>query len=384
MVYINTILCLLGLASQALASPIGIYHRHGVLIIDLERRSTGSGVAAAFGAPARRSPHDSTSSSSSQSTTSAWHYNPTVSIAPTTSTSNAAAMASVASSDSGVSLNGASVPSFDSSKPFGLAYSPYTSSGGCKDVSAIASDLQSIEAAGYQSIRLYGVDCNQVPNVLSAMAQIGCNMKLMLGVFDLSTATSQASQIISAMNGDWSKVITVSVGNEPVNNGLASPATVVSTTSAVRSQLRAYFPLHLNEANFSAGYTGPVVAVDTFIAILNNPTLCDASDYIAANAHAYFDGNVAASGAGAWVAQQAQKLSSLCGKDVLITESGWPSAGNSNGAAVPSKSNQQTAVSSILGSMGNKCVMFSAFNDAWKSPGSYGVEQYWVFSCVCS
>jgi exo-beta-1,3-glucanase (GH17 family) len=72
--------------------------------------------------------------------------------------------------------------------------------------------------------------------------------------------------------------------------------------------------------NISAGYTGPVVAVDTFIAIYNNPALCDASDYIAANAHAYFDGNVAASGAGAWVSQQAQKLSSICGgKDVLIT-----------------------------------------------------------------
>jgi exo-beta-1,3-glucanase (GH17 family) len=63
-----------------------------------------------------------------------------------------------------------------------------------------------------------------------------------------------------------------------------------------------------------------VVAVDTFIAIYNNPSLCEASDYIAANAHAYFDGNVAASGAGEWVAQQASKLSSVCGgKDVLIT-----------------------------------------------------------------
>lgn len=73
-------------------------------------------------------------------------------------------------------------------------------------------------------------------------------------------------------------------------------------------------------SNDSAGYTGPVVAVDTFIAIYNNPGLCGASDYVAANAHAYFDGGVAASGAGAWVAEQASKLSSVCGgKGVLIT-----------------------------------------------------------------
>jgi exo-beta-1,3-glucanase (GH17 family) len=121
-----------------------------------------------------------------------------------------------------------------------MAYSPYTSSGGCKDVSAIASDISTISAAGYQAIRLYGVDCNQVSNVLGAMTTAGCDLKLFLGVFDLSTATTQASEIISAMNGDWSKVITVSVGNEPVNNGLASVSTVTSTTSAVRSQLRAY------------------------------------------------------------------------------------------------------------------------------------------------
>jgi exo-beta-1,3-glucanase (GH17 family) len=109
------------------------------------------------------------------------------------------------------------------------------------------------------------------------------------------------------VNGDWSKVITVSVGNEVVNDGTADVSTVVSTTSSVRAQLR------------TAGYQGPVVAVDTFIAILNNPGLCAASDYIAANAHPYFDGGVAAAGAGEWVSEQSSKLSALCGKSVLIT-----------------------------------------------------------------
>jgi len=60
-----------------------------------------------------------------------------------------------------------------------------------------------------------------------------------------------------------------------------------------------------------------------------------------------------------------------------MAESGWPSRGSSNGAAVPSAANQATAKSSILSRMGNKCIMFSAFNDHWKSPGQYGVEQYW-------
>ena len=62
----------------------------------------------------------------------------------------------------------------------------------------------------------------------------------------------------------------------------------------------------------------------------------------------------------------------------LIEESGWPSAGQSNGVAVPSQINQATANAGILSSMGNKCVLFSAFNDQWKNPGQHGVEQYWV------
>jgi exo-beta-1,3-glucanase (GH17 family) len=28
--------------------------------------------------------------------------------------------------------------------------------------------------------------------------------------------------------------------------------------------------------------------------------------------------------------------------------------------------------------MANKCILLSAFNDLWKSPGPYLVEQYWV------
>lgn len=199
-------------------------------------------MAAAFGVPpARHAP----SESSTTSTSSAWHYNPTVSFTSTSPSATAASAATSQVSSDSVSLNGAGVPSFDPSRPFAIAYSPYTSSGGCKDVSSIASDLQTISAAGYQCIRIYGTDCNQVSNVISAIESTGSDLKLFLGVFDLGTASSQASQIISAMNGDWSKVITVSVGNEPVNQGLATPATVISTTSSIRSQLRAYSPFVL-------------------------------------------------------------------------------------------------------------------------------------------
>jgi exo-beta-1,3-glucanase (GH17 family) len=140
---------------------------------------------------------------------------------------------------SSVSPEGVSVPSFDSSRPFVIAYSPLTASRGCKSVSAIAADLQKISAAGFQAIRLYGTDCGQVSSVLSAIQSTGSNLKLFLGIFDLSAAATEADAIISAFGADWSRVITISVGNEVVNSGVATPDIVVRTTSAVRAQLRA-------------------------------------------------------------------------------------------------------------------------------------------------
>ncbi|KAK4946877.1 Cell surface mannoprotein mp65, partial [Elasticomyces elasticus] len=123
-----------------------------------------------------------------------------------------------------------------------------------------------------------------------------------------------------------------------------------------------------------------IVTVDTFVAIIANPELCRASDYAAANCHAFFDGGVTAQGAGAFVLSQAQAVSKACGgKNTVITESGWPSQGNANGAAVPSLSNQKDAINSLKSHFSSNMVLFTAFNDMWKknNAGTFGAEQYW-------
>jgi exo-beta-1,3-glucanase (GH17 family) len=63
---------------------------------------------------------------------------------------------------------------------------------------------------------------------------------------------------------------------------------------------------------------------------------------------------------------------------ILTLETGWPTAGDSNGAANPSPADQATAVGSILSTMTNQVILLSAFNDLWKAPGYLNVEQYWV------
>ncbi|CCK70394.1 putative family 17 glucosidase KNAG_0E01280 [Huiozyma naganishii CBS 8797] len=275
-----------------------------------------------------------------------------------TSTTAAAAPVSTGGSSSSSSSN------VGAGGAKGITYSPYNGDGSCKSTSQVASDLAQL--TDYGLIRLYGVDCDQVANVLQAKSS---SQKLFLGIFYVDQIQNGVDTMKAAIDqyGSWSDVDTVSVGNELVNGGQASTGQVGQYISTARSALQ------------SAGYSGPVVSVDTFIAVINNPDLCNYSDYMAINAHAYFDQNTAAENAGPWVLQQIQRVWTACGgnKEVVVTESGWPSQGQTYGVAVPSKENQAAAISSIKDTCGSSTVLFNAFNDYWKADGYLDVEKYW-------
>ena len=167
---------------------------------------------------------------------------------------------------------------------------------------------------GYEVLRLYGTDCNQVANVLAATK--GKAVSLFVGIFDINQVQSECQTLISAVNGDWGRINTVSVGNELVNNGGASVGQVTGAIGQARGILKA------------AGYNGPIVAVDTMVAMKNNPELCTASDYCAINCHAFFDGKTPAEKAGPFVANWVKMVSEAAGgKTTVVTETGWPSQG---------------------------------------------------------
>lgn len=277
------------------------------------------------------------------------------------STKTSASAASAASSSS--SSSSTSSGSFDGPAK-GISYSPYSDDGGCKSASTIKSEVEALSA--YEVIRIYGVDCNQVEYTLAGMAD---GQKLFAGIYDMTAIESAVSTIAAAVEeyGGWDVIHTVSVGNELVNGGEATTSQIKSYVSTARSALKA------------KGYTGSVVSVDTFIAVINNPALCDYSDYIAVNAHPYFDGGVTAAESGEWVLEQIERVASTCGssKSVLITETGWPTKGDTYGSAVPSKANQKTALLTISDKCGDDVFFFTAYNDLWKADGTYGVEKYW-------
>lgn len=287
---------------------------------------------------------------------------PATTAAPSPTTTNTPDTTTATSSPSGGYIAPSASASADLSG-YGVAYSPYNSDGTCRAASDVTSDIAKLK--GFAYVRSYGVDCEQVPNMMSAAKAVG--MKVMLGVFDLNDLDNELNTLISGVNNDWDTVQAVSIGNEDVNQGKADVGTVVAATNTGRSKLR------------SAGFNGDVVHVDTFNQILDNPELCKNSDVAAANCHAFFDPNTAAADAGTFVKTQADKIAEVCGKPAWITESGWPHGGDTNGLAIPSPADQQTALSSLKSTFTDNFVFFSAYNDLWKqdNSGTYGAEHFW-------
>ncbi|KAI8221635.1 Cell surface mannoprotein MP65 [Colletotrichum sp. SAR 10_99] len=260
---------------------------------------------------------------------------------------------------------------------YGIAYAPYTASNDCKSAAQIAADFSELRG-NYSVVRTYGTDCEQITKALPAAKNTG--LKLILGLFDIGHIEAQVQTIVTAVAGDWSSIDTVSVGNELVNSGKATAEQVITAMTKARTLLRA------------AGYAGPVVTVDTFVAVLTNPTLCDASDYCALNIHPFFDKNTAAKDAGPFVTRivsQVQAKLSDRNKRIVCTETGWPWQGDSNGAAVPGVSEQRLAVDSIkeaFASHPGDVILFSAFNDLWKhsDASTFHAEKYWGIGGVLS
>lgn len=260
-------------------------------------------------------------------------------------------------------------PTAKRTEKIGISYAPYRADHQCKTAKEIMNDFQRLKG-DYSVVRIYGTDCDQVRNVNAAAKAIGC--KVMLGVWDINRVNEETDLIANAIGKDWSRVHSISVGNELVNNGQATASQVTDAVGRARQRLR------------KAGYKGPVVTVDTFVAVQAHPELCERSDFCAINAHPFFDSTARPEGSGKWLRREIRNVKASLSKpmDIIVTETGWPTRGTANGLAVPGLENQKKALDSIKREFAadpSRIFLFTAFDDLWKAKTevTFNSDQHW-------
>lgn len=247
----------------------------------------------------------------------------------------------------------------DGSFPLGITWDPF-SVGGCKTDAEWDSQWAKM-AEQFKLVRIYGIGCNNVPNAIKQAKKHG--LKLMVGAFVPEETVNDFVQVLTQAikdlnNNNWDMISIVSIGNERINDHMMTASDAVSQVNNARNQLR------------GKGYTGPVGVVDTVPAVVDNPSLCEQSDLVLVNIHAYWDANAKPEDSGSFVQGQVQKVKNACkGKRVIVTESGWPRQdGKPNSKA--STGAQQAAVKSIRDKFSSDLFLFTAFDTLWRN------EQY--------
>ncbi|KAI1299086.1 glycoside hydrolase family 17 protein [Xylaria venustula] len=263
-------------------------------------------------------------------------------------------------------------------QPWAVTYTPYetTAGGGCKSQSQVNSDIAAIAAAGVTTIRVYSTDCSTLEFVGGAAASHG--IKMILGIYvdepGCDAGNPSVTEQISAIKSwaQWDIVSLIIVGNEAVLHGYCTPSELAGLISTTKEQLSYTGP-------FSTSETVNIWQQEEFSSLV-----CPMVDFVGANAHAFFNTQTTASQAGQFVKGQLDIIDNICsGKEGRIMETGWPSAGQALGLAVPGFSQQATAIKSIIQEVGDKAVMFSLTSDAWKDDTTQcQCEQHWGCASV--
>ena len=201
---------------------------------------------------------------------------------------------------------------------------------------------------GFSTVRIYATDCNQLQTVGDAASAHG--LKMIVGIFIDNQGIDASRPQIQALTswGRWNLVTMVVVGNEAILDGYTTASALAAYISEVKSTI-------------GGAFTGPYTTSETTnIWQASNGVFCGAVDVIGSNIHPYFNTATSADQAGQFVSSQIQILGGICsGKQVYNLETGWPHAGNANGAAIPGVSQQQTALKGIMAAAGGNSAFFS-------------------------
>ena len=214
-------------------------------------------------------------------------------------------------------------------------------------------------------IRTYSVDhgLDQIPEIAARHG-----MKVILGLWlssrpDLSRHQVDVAVALARRFPDV--VQSVVVGNEVLLRGEMSAPDLVNTIRAVKAQV----PM-------------PVTYADVWEFWLRYREVASAVDFITIHILPYWeDFPIPARDAAAHVAAiRGQVAAAFPGRDILIGEFGWPSAGRMREGALPSRSNQARVVEEVLAEAKRdnyRVNLIEAFDQPWKRQLEGTVGGHW-------
>jgi glucan 1,3-beta-glucosidase len=214
-------------------------------------------------------------------------------------------------------------------------------------------------------IRTYSVDhgLDQIPEIAGRHG-----MKVMQGLWlsSLPDLSRHQTETAIALARRFPDVIqSVVVGNEVLLRGEMSAPDLVKTIRAVKAQV-----------------TMPVTYADVWEFWLRYPEVAGAVDFITIHILPYWeDFPIPVEDAAAHVgAIRGQVAAAFPGRDILIGEFGWPSAGRMREGALPSRQNQARIVQEVLAQAkrGNyRLNIIEAFDQPWKRQLEGTVGGHW-------
>jgi glucan 1,3-beta-glucosidase len=216
-------------------------------------------------------------------------------------------------------------------------------------------------------VRTYSVDfsLDLVPGIAERHG-----MKVIMGLWLSGQPDKNRYQIATAIalaNKYPNTVRAVVVGNEVLLRGEMSADDLAATIAAVKSRV----PV-------------PVTYADVWEFWLRNPKLAGVTDFVTIHILPYWeDDPIPADEAAAHVDSIRRRVAeAFPGKEIMIGEFGWPSAGRMREGALPSLANQAAVVQDVLtlARRGNFRVnVIEAFDQPWKRALEGTVGGHWGF-----
>ena len=255
-------------------------------------------------------------------------------------------------------------------KLYCISYAPFRGAQTPLDLSTkiepaqIEQDLAQL-AKVTDCVRTYSVDfgLDQVPEIAQRHG-----LKVMLGLWVSSHNDRTQYQIgtgVALANRFPNVVRAVVVGNEALLRGEVSPAVLAETIRSVKSRVKM-----------------PVTYADVWEFWLRYRELANAVDFVTIHILPYWeDDPVAAQDAAGHVDAIRQRVvESFPGKEIMIGEVGWPSAGRMREGALPSPANQARVLADVLERGRREAFrvnVIEAFDQPWKRALEGTVGGHW-------